>query len=390
MQRFLLTVMMLTLIPIVGLTQITLDESDFTMEPNYVDARVLVFSDPPIPVPEHGEDMVYDYSELFSTVIDSTFYHEATDENFDFATRFFVGSPALGPISLQSEYYYGVNESGLFRAGSYLLSQRESLGPLTGNPEDSIIFPGSYSVFEEPDYAIKFPATYGDDWSSENSFITDAFVTAGAFFLDNAEVTNQQSFTREGSVVGWGELILPGKDDTEVSFEVLLVRDRMDIIDSTFLEGEPAPPQLLSAFNLSQGQESFIYRYNFYAAGFSTPLLEITMNFEWEEAHSATFKSGLVVSNTEDIATNKIEATAFPNPVGHSDRVVFEIDEPMSDPVLTVFDNSGRILFSGSPDIQAENSFSWEPNNMPGAGVIYYQLKDRNSANYTSGKLLIK
>jgi len=387
---WMLTVLMISLIPLVGLAQITLDHEDFTMEPEYVDARVFVFSDPPIPVPDHGEDMVYDYSELFSTVIDSTFYHEATDENFESATRFFVGSPALGPISLQSEYYKGVNESGMFRAGSYLLPERESLGPLTGNPEDSIIFPGSYSIFEEPDYFIKFPATYGDEWSSENSYITDAFVTASAFFLNNAEVTNQQSFAREGSVVGWGELILPGKDDTDVSFEVLLIRDRMDIIDSTFLEGEPAPPQLLSAFNLSQGRETFLYRYNFYAAGFSTPLLQITMDFEWEEAHFATFKSGLVLSNTEDIATNKVDANAFPNPVGQSDRVVFQTAEPMTDPVLTVFDNSGRILFSGSPDIQREDTFSWEPNNMPGAGMLYYQLKDRNSANYTSGKLLIK
>ncbi len=390
MQRFLLTVLMISLIPLVGLAQITLDHEDFTMEPEYVDARVFVFSDPPIPVPDHGEDMVYDYSELFSTVIDSTFYHEATDENFESATRFYLGSPSLGPISLQSEYYNGLDESGLFRAGSYLLPQKESLGPLTGNPEDSIILPGSYSVFEEPEYSIHFPATYGDEWNSEGKFVTDARVTASAFFLNNAEVTNEQTLAREGSVVGWGELILPGKDDTEVSFEVLLVRSRTDVIDSTFLEGEPAPPQLLSAFNLTQGQESFTNAYYFYAPGFSTPLLRLVMNADWEVVNSATFKSGLVVSNTEDIATNKIEATAFPNPVGHSDRVVFEIDEPMSDPVLIVFDNSGRILFSGSPDIQAENSFSWEPNNMPGAGVIYYQLKDRNSANYTSGKLLIK
>ncbi|TVR85765.1 MAG: hypothetical protein EA411_12275 [Saprospirales bacterium] len=390
MQKALFTVFLVALLPIAGLAQITLDESDFIMEPDYVDARVLVFSDPPIPVPQHGEDRVYDYSDLFSSVIDSTFFHEATDENFESATRFHVGSPALGPISLQSEYYKGINESGLFRAGSYLLPQRESLGPLTGNPEDSIIFPGSYSVFEEPEYAINFPATYGDEWSSEAKFVTDAQVTAAAFFLNNAEVTNQQSFTREGAVVGWGELILPGKDDTEVSFEVLLIRDRLDVLDSTFLEGEPAPPQLLSAFNLVQGQQSFTNAYYFYAPGFSTPLLRLVMNPDWDFVNSATFKSDLVISNTEDIVTNKVDATAFPNPVGLSERVIFQTSEPMTDPVLTVFDNSGRILFSGSPDIQAEDTFSWEPNNMPGAGLLYYQIKDQNSANYTSGKLLIK
>lgn len=174
---------------------------------------------------------------------------------------------------------YGVQEAGLLGAngfqfiGQKIPRQSFSLAPATGGANDSMTFPAQNITYSSPRTAIAFPATMGSSWNSNYSFTTNFNLTVAAYNLNNTPCQRKTMVSYTNNVIGWGTLRV--KDSNGVAtapMNVLMVKTVMHQVDSFFLAGSPAPPQLLTPFGLSQGFKTDRYFYDFLRAGERMPL----------------------------------------------------------------------------------------------------------------------
>ncbi|TVR79141.1 MAG: T9SS C-terminal target domain-containing protein [Saprospirales bacterium] len=368
--------------------QITLDAENVIHQPDLLDVRSVAVGS--IMVPEAGENNLYDYSNLNIVGIDTFIYFPADDPNFSNAIRYFTGSPSLGPISLTSDYYSGMSVEGKFNLGSYLRPQKETLVAFTGNLNDSINFTGTYSVFEEPDYLLKFPTTYGDSWSNRFVFNTETEITVNAFFLNEAPVLNKQICEREVQVVGWGEIILPlPEGGISAPYEVLLVRDQLTYLDSFFLGDDPAPLMLLDAFSLQQGGISSSNSYHFYGEGFDQPIFTIHMDSDFRQPLFASVRNSDLLSSVGETFA-RAETRVFPNPVGEKQSVKIEFEDGFQPTVLILMDLSGREVYRLSSPEFFGNLLSFDLPPHLSSGIYFYHMRDEKNILEGNGKIIVE
>lgn len=369
----------------VSSAQLTLSSGNTPHSPSY-EADRNIFSGGTVPL--HGNNMTYDYSNVSTSNSDMIPYMPAVRTGFESSTRFSYGSASLGGIPLFSEYYTHKDETGIYRTGSYKLPQAVGLGTLSGNNSDTVHFPGNNSIFANPVYDIKFPASYGSTWESSYMFDVDFNLTISAFGLNGTPGYRHQHCLKTDTVIGSGTLKLPGGSQGSFEYPVILVKSTISYIDSTFLGGAPAPDQLLGALGLTQGFQSSINEYYFYAADFERPLLYLSMSSNWENIQFSYYSP----KGVEHLSTNSLQASdskMYPNPVQAGELLTFATtssSEPTSMRIMTL--NGIEIMHENISSMPSE-SFSIQIPSHLSKGLYICQLIDKTGAVILNNKVTI-
>lgn len=255
----------------------------------------------------------------------NSYYDRFTPTNSAFAGATYragLFTTFAGGLQYVTSGYYTLSTAGLQRIGEEVrVRQALSIGAVTGNNADSVIFPIqtiSYTGGSTPD--LVFPATNGSNWSSSVGSTLNFNLTVTSQSLNNVPGQRRILRTANDTVVGWGRMRVMN-DATGLPsgwMNVLQVRSRVAIRDSFYLGGSPAPATLLVPFGLSQGQITNVTYVKFYRASEYSPLVELTYN----ALNSTGAPSRMIVSQMRLASPTSVggvdaaeDVRLFPNPV---------------------------------------------------------------------------
>lgn len=277
--------------------QITLNEGNTPHSPDFTEVRFVTVN-PAVDLNLEGENIDYDFGSIPPELMFTDTFLPPTRPEFADATRFDLGSSSLGPLFFTGENYTRKDSTGIARLGNYKVAETLSMAPLTGNPDDVLEFPGNNSRFDEPNYELLYPVTYGSTWSSSAVYTSDYNLTIGAFGLNAVPGQNIQYADFQYEVAGWGQATLPTLDGPTIPYDVLSVKQTVTLVDSFFLAGGPAPAPLLNALGVQQGAQTIQNIYQLYAEGFETPILLLLMSADWQTIEEVQYpRDGLVLNS---------------------------------------------------------------------------------------------
>lgn len=251
--------------------QITLERSDYirAADQSY-DEWTVDLSSITAP-PTTGPNQVWDYSNI--NLVNSTTQTPVAGNHASFPEANLVittNEVELGLLPVTINFYEVLNEDEYSTLGRITSPVSANLEPLTGNNMDMIELNGTVNVYEDHLYKYKFPVDYEDYWSSLVNFREDFLLTIQSFGLNQTPGQRVLNLTNINRVLGWGTLSLPNPDGgAPISIEALLFKEESITIDSLYLGGAPAPPALISAFGLQQGDITTSVEYRFIAKGLS-------------------------------------------------------------------------------------------------------------------------
>lgn len=277
--------------------QITLTESNTPHSPNLNDERLLSYT-PVINFELEGENIQYDFGSIAPEFMYTDEYFSAVRPEFADATRYFISRSVFGPLDLFSEYHTRKTSDGIAEVGTYKLEQSLSLGPLSGNPDDQLVFSGNATVFPVPNYELPFPTNYGDTWTTNTEIVFDLNVSIAAFGLDNVPGRAVSYLEHQYEAAGWGKVTVPTLAGPSIPYDVLVIKHGTTFIDSIFLGGAPAPAALLSGLGLTQGAQGIQNSYYFYAENIENPLMLLVMSDDWQTIEEVQYpRNGLQVAS---------------------------------------------------------------------------------------------
>lgn len=300
-----------------------------------------------IDTPVEGPDKIYDYTNLPSPTSNGfSEFMTPSRTGFTQYTRYENGQTLIANIPISVEYYDNSEASGYYNIGSYIHYMNVNLAPISGSPNDSLVFQAENRILATPSKLIPFPFTYGDSFSQSlgDDLVTNFELTIAGFNLQQTPGTMNEYAIRNLDAVGYGEIILPMTGGQSIPYDVLLIKSEVTVIDSVFLGGSPAPTPIMDAFGLIQGD---IYKHNtyrFYAEGLKTAILVITMDDTWSNPVAAvynpdhlTFDSGVGLIKNEKVNNFKVH----PNPA--SDKITISFDsKDNSNLKLAIYDVTGK------------------------------------------------
>jgi hypothetical protein len=163
---------------------------------------------------------------------------------------------------------FDFNENGVYDIGVDIEEDSNTLLPFTGNINDSIFLPAQREIVSVPRRIIEFPFSENSAWSSSSRRVTEMVINVPAFGLNYAHFEHAYTWVRKDTIVGWGKMRVYTPDGPSISYDVLMDQISEHTVDSFYLGGMPAPPALLDAFGILQGQKTeIVHRYNFYRKG---------------------------------------------------------------------------------------------------------------------------
>lgn len=371
--------------------QITIEKADFTSE-----ANVPVNNWPIIPssvtIPNGGEDMIWDYSDIALGSDYSFVLFEADNPNFpnsDFAdpsqTSVFGGVAFLPLV-----FYSSLKEDGRYTDGRISESLNLPLGSITGGANDTLTFLESVNVYQEPVYSIKFPATYGSTWSYDISYTIDLLISVAAFGVNRTPSANIITSSSRDTIIGYGTLILPHPDGSgTVSIDVLLHKQELTAINNYTLGGQPAPQIMLDALGLVQGEESKATRYVFFGKGFPRSVMYINV----EESGGISFANlsdeirNFPTTSVAEVS-KMIETSVFPNPTsGEFSLQFFKSDN--QEWSLDIMNSLGQIVHNQRISEHHGNIDTRIRLEARTQGMHHYSLRNATGAVVASGTILI-
>ena len=257
-------------------------------------------------------------------------------------------TPTLG-YYIDNEFDFNAN--GVYDKGIYVGAQAYSLGQFTGNAQDSLTFPNQGAILQNGRQIMKFPATYTSAWASKSRRIVDFKLTVAAAGLNKTPCQHVYTIFRSDTIVGWGKLRVYSNGASSIPYDVLINRTVQYTVDSFFVGGAPAPPTLLAAFGITQGQQTApIYRYTAFREGNSTQLAVINYSNSSFTTPTAFFfdTNNLTTSAVSAPEQHDFSTLLFPNP---SPAGVINLQITGNIPTISAYeilDNLGRSVQSGA------------------------------------------
>lgn len=340
-----------------------------------------------VPAPTSGANQSWNYAALTSTDNQTLTYWEEIDpfytaEGIDIYVSFFKElSPALA-LGFKTFSELDLNEEGFAEEGIYVEEQSYPLGALTGNNSDNLSFPLQGFILNAPRQVMQFPMTVGSAWESTSRRAYNFTLKVTAFGLNNTPGQLVSTFVRKDSVVGWGKLRVYTPNGPSVPYDVLMGRTIQHSVDSFFLGGAPAPPALLNAFSVTQGQQSDVtHQYNFYRA----ENLNFLLRFNYESDNTFTTPENVLVntdnlsadpSSTGDLQVATYSTVLFPNP-SNGQRINLLIQgKTVAEASYTLTDVLGKTVQSGAAQPLSGNTLSFQVASELPAGTYILNVHD--------------
>lgn len=276
------------------------------------------------------------------------------------------------------DYEIDFNLAGVFEKGIYVPQQAYTLGALTGNPLDSLTIPNQGAILSSGRQTMKFPATHTSSWSSQSRRVVDFNLSVTALGLNKTPCQHVFTVFRTDSIAGWGKLRVYANGSASVPYDVLIHKSAQYTVDSFFVGGAPAPPALLTAFGITQGQQTGLsFRYNAFREGLSTPLsILLFPNNNYLTPSALYFDTdNLLTSAVENPENLGYSTLLFPNP-SSADFLNLQISGNI--PALShyeILDMQGRIVQSGATAPNATN-LQLELNQQLSNGTYLLRILD--------------
>lgn len=338
----------------------------------------------------------WDFSALNATDMAQTVYFPETDPFYTaagvdvYVSDFKNLTPNLGYLVFNE---FDFNSSGVFDKGIYVDRQAYSLGAFSGNNLDSIVFPLQGYIYPTARKIMQFPATCQTSWSSQNRRWVDFNLTVTAFGLNGTP--GRQVFTtfRTDSIVGWGKMSVYADNGPSIQYDVLIDKIDQYAVDSFYLAGAPAPAVLLTAFGISQGQQTGINkRYVVFREGHSTPLAVFqygSNNYTNPEAIYFDTENLTTITSVDNPDEQAFAVLLFPNPSSSGQlNVQFNGHFPAIDN-YRVLDLQGRVVQSGKVDI-SRGFLQLQLGKQIPNGQYLLQLADEKNQTQVNESFILK
>ncbi|MCB9045267.1 MAG: T9SS type A sorting domain-containing protein [Chitinophagales bacterium] len=279
-------------------------------------------------------------------------------------------------LSYNNISMFGITGSGIIDYGEHIDRQPLSIGALTGDPGDSLVFAQQDIIYSPSETVIKYPCTMSTTWTDVNSFNTKFNLTVSAYSLNNTPGERRTVRTEKKTVKGWGKMKVDDENGNPTGYmDVLLVELERSVKDSFYLGGSPAPAPLLTAFGVSQGQVLDEYFRFFYRAGEFKPLLEL----EYTNSSFTTVSSAEVHSErlapTSVNTISKEQINIYPNPVANGSFTV-KVDGAYKSISYQLYNMTGQVV---AANILPANGTVSLPADVP-AGNYFIKLQTEGGA----------
>ncbi|MCB2408024.1 T9SS type A sorting domain-containing protein [Hymenobacter lucidus] len=347
---------------------ITLTQANFPATPAAVDRYRPMHGalHPDFVPPQPGPGRVWDYRGLSADSLMLEQLYQVPP-----ATTSFLAAPtrsyALSGASPQSyafpahglwhsftgQQYEALTAQGLLGIGYSLQEQQWPIRQVNNAPGDLLRLPPravDQSIYRTP---LPLTASTLRRSSSYDRIFLEA--TVQELGLNTALVRLVRfTFIQTDEVVGYGTLQLPKPAGGSAAFPALMVRTHRQEIDSAYVNGRLAPPLILQALQMEQGQRQDIYQTAFYRENSSQPALLIyhtDASFSTPRNWFSVWFSGednlSTITGVRQPQAGAGALRAYPNPVTDG---LFTLDLPGERQVLqlVVRDLLGRQVATGS------------------------------------------
>jgi len=314
-----------------------------------------------------------------------------TNPSFPQATFIIPSFYSFSAFQYSSDIAYGITAQGVQRFGETMGRQAYSLGAMTMNNMDSLVFLAQTVNYTAPRTMLAFPATANSNWTGTYSFNTNFELTVAAYSLNHVPGYRRTNVTTMDTVKGWGTMqvkMINGQNSSPMN--VLAVKTHIQVIDSFFLGGNPAPAQLLTAFGLAQGQAVHTYRIAYYRSGEVEPLLveNYTDNTYATKSASSVHQNRLTSATAVTDISGISAISIYPNPVTNG-SITLSLPNEMGSSMLAyeMTDAMGRIVAAGQP--QHNGAKATIATGDVAAGTYYLRIM-QNGKPVAAQKLIIR
>lgn len=323
--------------------QVTIESTELTL-PISPDTTTFLFVTDELPIPAEGEDQIWDYSTLpGSGYIElSQSYKIPSDPNFPDADAYDTYSVTLGAITTSNNReFFTETPEVIYRSGTHIEDTTFNIGVLTGNQADNLELLENVNHFREVYY--EFPMQYKSSWNTDDRIVTKLLITIAAYGFIDDSVFVVQHVNRHDTIVGWGQLTLPGGKGP---YNALLIKSQRTSTDSFYLGNFPAPQALLAAFGLTQGGATSEYQYKLMVEGTQFPAI----TFATDPTFSTVLSSFISTSIHDPVSTaspdiSSVEVIAYPNPIKENHTLYLKFGKPLMRPqLLQLWDAQGRLI----------------------------------------------
>lgn len=301
-----------------------------------------------------------------------------------------VMTPTLGYM-MDSEFDF--NATGVYDKGIYVPAQAYSLASFTGNALDSLTFPLQGFVYQNGRQVMEFPASYQSGWYSESRRVVDFNLSVAALGLNKTPCKHVFTIFRTDTILGWGKLRVYSNGAASVPYDVLIDRTIQYALDSFFVGGAPAPPALLAAFGITQGQQTgAINRYTVYREGYSMPLSVINFpNTNFSTPTALFFETeNLWTTGVENPAAANFSTLVFPNPCSAGELNLQITGEVPALHSYEIIDMEGRTVQSGIVQLDAGLLHTPLNSQIPNGSYLLRVLGDKKQTTISEPFMLMR
>jgi hypothetical protein len=293
--------------------------------------------------------------------------------------------PLAGAVGYTFSKVSGIDANAYQYFGERLFRQGIPLGSFTSNPMDSVVVLAQDVVYSTPRKIIAFPATMGSTWTGSYNYSTNMTITVALAGYNAAPALRKTYVTYSDSVVGWGSMKVPTvSGGASGNMSVLMVRHREMQIDSFFINGSPAPSQILGALGLTQGQSSEENNVFFYRAGEITPLANVEyLNSTFAQSQIKqveTHSNRLAIAASIASVSRYGKVALYPNPLTGDQLAVSIEDKGVRTLQYDVMNINGQVIAKGDLNMNSGTGYM-NMSNAKASGIYYVRL-------YEGGQLL--
>lgn len=383
---------MLSLFALPLLAQVTIDQNNFPRPAGFVDTGVEA-SVSGVALPTEGVGQTWDYSALTSIDNFEIEMNDATaDPDFPTALNYRNLQLAFQAFQMRGREYEAVDADGWYLLGRSIIDTTHSITAISGGANDVLNFPDQVNALEETWDYLRFPVAFNDNWSMQAVEQVHFNLTVAGFGLNNAPGLAETTFSETRTVVGEGTLIIPdanGNPSGPLDAILIKVENRTDI-DSFFLGGQLAPPQLLTAFGVTQGAVTeYDDYYVFYVPNFHATVLNINLNGSGEilDVYYRPGAAALATSIGDAASLNAMRT--YPNPIAAGDVMNIDLTDNTSATTVELIDLAGRQVFAAAISGSAATARVALPSELV-SGMYTMVVRGADTENLSVSKLMVK
>jgi hypothetical protein len=368
--------------------QIILTAENSTPPPGYTDSVYFGLTDG-LTAPTGGAAQVWDYSNV---ALDFPRVVEITDErDSPIFTEAYSGTPGVlrfVGFDADAVFYDAADEDGFYAIGRLIAETSFPLTTITGNPDDTFKYLADTFVYEGRVNELSFPMTYQDTYEGARLERSRLSLSVAAFGLTNAPVETRRYYAESHSVIGYGQVIIPLEDQSpSPPIDVLLVQIDRSSIDSFFVAGMVAPPELTAPFGVSQGMMATDQVFVFLTPGLEAPVVRINVTAGTVDDFIYRPRAADLVSSTRELSTARLRIS--PNPVPRGGALRVQLDQEFTAGSMRLLNQQGQMISVPAVNNQGKECMVEIPAQLP-AGIYYLQAIDANGRLIPAQRIVVQ